>query len=85
MMPASHQEDALSVEQIQDMAEQSLMEAGCYKTLKSFILYRNERAKEREVRQRLQAEFAELPELEAVLAEIQKNWTEVPYRLNICR
>lgn len=73
--------DALSVEQIQDMAEQSLMEEGCYETLKSFILYRNERAKERAVRQKLQADFTEIPELEEVLAEIQKSWTEVPYRL----
>lgn len=78
---AALQEDALSVEQIQDMAEQSLMEEGCYETLKSFILYRNERAKDRQVRQRLQADFTEIPELEGVLAEIQKSWTELPYRL----
>lgn len=72
---------ALCVEQIQDMVEQSLMEEGCYETLKSFILYRNERAKEREVRQKLQAEFAEIPELKTILEEIQKSWTEMPYRL----
>lgn len=72
---------ALSVEQIQDIAEQSLMEAGCYETLKSFILYRNERAKEREVRQRIQADFEEMPELQPVLAEIQKHFTDIPYRL----
>lgn len=72
---------ALSVEQIQDIAEQSLMEAGCYETLKSFILYRNERAKEREVRQRIQADFEEMPELQPVLAEIQKYFTDIPYRL----
>lgn len=72
---------ALSVEQIQDIAEQSLMEAGCYETLKSFILYRNERAKEREVRQRIQADFEEIPELQPVLAEIQKHFTDIPYRL----
>lgn len=71
----------LSVEQIQDIAEQSLMEAGCYETLKSFILYRNERAKEREVRQRIQADFEEMPELQPVLAEIQKYFTDIPYRL----
>lgn len=73
--------DPLCVEQIQDMAEQSLMEAGCYETLKSFILYRNERAKEREVRQKLLIHFEEIPELEQVLAEIQKKWTDAPYRL----
>lgn len=72
---------ALSVEQIQDIAEQSLMEVGCYETLKSFILYRNERAKEREVRQRIQADFEEMPELQPVLAEIQKHFTDIPYRL----
>lgn len=71
----------LIVEQIQDMAEQSLMEAGCYEALKSFILYRNERAKEREVRQRLQKDFEEVPELLPVLADIQKDYSGVPYSL----
>ena len=71
----------LSVEQIQDMVEQSLMEAGCYEALKSFILYRNERSKERSVRQDLVRYFNDVPDMEAVLKEIQKKWTGTAYRL----
>lgn len=74
-------ESPLSVEQIQDMVEQSLMEAGCYEALKSFILYRNERSKEREVRQSLLLYFEGVPEMETVLKEIQKTWSGSAYRL----
>lgn len=71
----------LSVELIQDMVEQSLMEDGCYEALKSFILYRNERSREREVRQNLLRYFADMPDMESVLKEIQKKWTGSPYWL----
>ncbi|MCC8026987.1 MAG: ribonucleoside-diphosphate reductase subunit alpha [Clostridium sp.] len=72
---------SLSVEQIQDMVEQSLMEAGCYEALKSFILYRNERSREREVRQNLLRYFTDIPDMEPVLKEIQKKWTGSAYWL----
>ncbi len=78
---AAEKQEALCVEQIQDMAEQALMESGCYETLKSFILYRNERAKEREMCCNLLAYFEEAPELEAVLAAIRKRWTDSRYGL----
>lgn len=71
----------LNVEQVQDMVEQSLMEAGCYEALKSFILYRNERSKEREVRQRLLTCFEEIPGMECTLKEIQKKWPDSAYKL----
>lgn len=78
---AAANKDDLCVEQIQDMAEQALMETGCYETLKSFILYRNERAKERESCRELQGYFEEVPELSEVLGSVRKRWTDVRYRL----
>ena len=75
------QGSTVMVEQIQDMAERAMMEAGCYDALKSFILYRNERSKEREVRKELTGYFTGTPELDGVLKEIQKDYREVPYRL----
>jgi len=42
-----------SVEEVQDRVEQELMVAGCYEVAKSFILYRNRRAQQRSVRNRL--------------------------------
>lgn len=73
--------EGLSVEQIQDMAERAMMEAGCYEALRSFILYRNERSQEREVRQKLLQYFRQVPELECVLKAVQKQWTESAYHL----
>ena len=78
---AAAKENDLCVEQIQDMAEQALMETGCYETLKSFILYRNERAKEREACRELQGYFEEVPELSEVLDSVRKRWNDVRYRL----
>lgn len=78
---AAAKDNDLCVEQIQDMAEQALMETGCYETLKSFILYRNERAKERESCRELQGYFEEVPELSEVLDSVRKRWTDVRYRL----
>lgn len=72
---------SLSVEQIQDMVEQALMVAGCYQALKSFILYRNERSQEREMRQSLSRYFGEITDMEPALKEIQKRWTGTAYRL----
>ncbi len=83
----------LTVEQIQDMVEQALMEAGCYEALKSFILYRNERSREREVRQEILRCFSGASDgnvsernpaeesLEQVLKEVQKTWPDLPYHL----
>ncbi len=78
----SDNENQLSVEQIQDMVEKSMMEAGCYEPLKSFILYRNERSKARKVRQEISAYFEDAPELQQVLKEIQKKWDTSSYNLD---
>ena len=58
-----------------------MMEAGCYDALKSFILYRNERSRERKVRRELAGYFEDVPELLGVLKEIQKDYREEAYRL----
>lgn len=73
--------ETVMVEQIQDMAERALMEAGCYDALKSFILYRNERSRERAVRKELAGYFEDMAQLEGVFKEIQKDYREVPYGL----
>ena len=75
------QGETVMVEQIQDMAERAMMEAGCYDALKSFILYRNERSRERKVRRELVGYFEDVPELLGVLKEIQKDYREEAYRL----
>ena len=46
-------EPSVSVEEIQDFVEQALMEANHYKALKSYILYREERARKRKSRKKL--------------------------------
>lgn len=75
----------LSVEQIQDFVEQALMEADCYQAAKSFIIYRNERARERAVRQELCGYFPGYPQMDGMLKEIQKTWRELPYSLEHLR
>lgn len=77
----SEQGGMVMVERIQDMAERALMEAGCFDALKSFILYRNERSREREVRKELAGYLEGIPELLGVLKDIQKDYREVPYKL----
>lgn len=62
-----------SVEQIQDVVERVLMEEGHYNEAKSYILYRNKRTQLRALRAQIAA-AAECPELESVLADIQKDY-----------
>lgn len=60
----------ISVEEIQDLVEQTLMEENYYKELKSFILYREDRARRRRERQKLAEKFSHMPSLEKVLHEV---------------
>ena len=66
------QSSRLQVEQIQDIVERSLTELNYYEVLKSFILYRNERAKKREARRKIMEYFEQAEELDTVLREIQR-------------
>lgn len=71
----------ISVEEIQDLVEQTLMEENYYKELKSFILYREDRARRRRERQKLAEKFSHMPSLEKVLHEVQKEFEEEEYSL----
>ncbi|RHR30726.1 ribonucleoside-diphosphate reductase subunit alpha [Clostridium sp. AF19-22AC] len=75
-------EKILSVEEIQDMAEQTLMEGNYYKEMKSYILYREERTRRRESRLRIEAKFQDMPRLAGVLAGIQKEFPQEEYDLD---
>ncbi len=69
-----------TVEDIQDAVERKLMEAGFYEVCKSFILYREERAKKRQSRQLILDEFAEI-DVKEILKNIEKDYVEKEYDL----
>ena len=69
------------MEEIQDFVEQALMEANHYKALKSYILYREERARKRKSRKKLADKIPAFDRLALVLAEIQKEFTQEEYDL----
>ena len=68
-----------SVEQVQDMAEQTLMEADCFPQAKAYILYRDIRRKKREERHRLLGYFPDFPALENTLSEIARDFPQEEY------
>ncbi|MDL2323562.1 ribonucleoside-diphosphate reductase subunit alpha [Ruminococcaceae bacterium OttesenSCG-928-A16] len=69
----------ITVETIQDMVEQTLMEKGFYQQSKNYILYRNERARHREIRKRIAVQFAYANEVDDVLRKIQKDFVGESY------
>ena len=73
--------DAVSVEQIQDIVEEKLMEAGYYKTAKAYILYREGRSNLRSERNELISLIGD-EGLESVLSSIQKDYPESEYSLS---
>ena len=72
---------SLTVEEIQDMVELTLMEENRYKVLKSYILYRQQRSGMRHARQALLLHFPDYPQLEEVLRQIQKEYTAEDYSI----
>lgn len=72
---------ALTVEEIQDMVELTLMEENRYKVLKSYILYRQQRSGMRHARQALLLHFPDYPQLEEVLRQIQKEYSAEDYSI----
>lgn len=74
-------ERAISVEEIQDFVERTLMEENYYKELKSYILYREGRARRRISRQRIAAELESIPGVSGVLAGIQNEFIQEEYEL----
>ena len=69
-----------TVESVQDLAEKTLMEKGYFDAVKSFILYRDARAKARAYRNEIAERFPGR-ELGAVLKRIQADFTEPEYDL----
>ena len=74
-------QDGISVEEIQDLVEQTLMEGNHYREMKSFILYREERTKKRKSRLAIQSLLPEVPQLEAILNRVQKEFVGEAYEL----
>ena len=78
------QELKLSVEEIQDLVEQTLMEEGHYRVVRSYILYREERSKKRRTRREIMRFFEnteKAAQLEWVLTRVQKEFDAEEYNL----
>ncbi len=74
----------LSVEDIQDLVELTLMEENYYKVLRSYILYRESRSRKRRTRKDLMRFFRpgeKADELERVLTRVQKDFDAEEYNL----
>ncbi len=71
----------VSVEDIQDLVEKNLIERNFYREVRSFILYREEHKRQRRVRARIGACFASLPDVDALLKEIGREFDPQLYNL----
>ena len=72
---------ALHVEDIQDLVEKTLIEENYYKEVKSFILYREDRKRKRRTRGMITACFPEVPEMDELLKEIERDFPGEVYGL----
>jgi ribonucleoside-diphosphate reductase alpha chain len=72
----------VSVEQIQDLVEETLMLKGYYAQSKSYILYRSERTRMRSQRKSICSAFENGDTLDAVLAKAQKDYPQEAYELS---
>ncbi len=72
----------VSVEQIQDLVEETLMLKGYFAQSKSYILYRNERTRMRAQRRSICSLFADGGALETLLAKVQKDYPQEMYELS---
>ncbi len=72
----------VSVEQIQDLVEETLMLKGYFAQSKSYIIYRNERTRMRGQRKSICSFFEQGDALDAVLAKIQKDYPQETYELS---
>ncbi|PIE56417.1 MAG: ribonucleoside-diphosphate reductase subunit alpha [Desulfobulbus propionicus] len=72
----------VQVEDIQDQVERALTELNHYEVLKSYIIYRNERSKSRRARQLIVDYFPDLSELDDILKDIQKEYTDEIYYIH---
>ena len=72
-----------TVETVQDMAEQALMQAGHFAQAKAYILYRDVRRKKREDKQKLLSYFPDFDGLAPVLTAIERDFPEEEYALGV--
>lgn len=77
--------EQITVEAIQDMVEQTLMEKGFYQQSKHYILYRSERTKRRKVRREIVDQFEVKQDIEQCLIGIQKDFSDEVYELELLR
>ena len=75
-------ENRASVEEIQDIVEQTLMEENYYKEAKSYILYRDVRNRKRKTRDDISEFFRTLPEIDQTLKKIERDFREEVYDLD---
>lgn len=73
--------DRVSVEDIQDLVEKTLIERNYYHEVKSFILYREERKRGRRVCANLASYFPEMEDFSSVLKEIMREFPAEEYGL----
>ena len=81
LVEQSSQGFALHVEEIQDLVEKTLIEENYYKEVKSFILYREDRKRKRRTRGLITACFGEVPEMDELLKEIERDFQGEAYGL----
>lgn len=75
-------EDIIRVEDIQDIVEIELMKNGFYREAKSFILYREQRTKDRLILQEL-ADLLNIDGILKVLKDIQRTYHDSEYNIEI--
>ena len=72
----------VSVEQIQDLVEETLMLKGYFAQSKSYILYRSERTRMRAQRKSIASLFADGSALEKILDKAQNDFPQEMYELS---
>lgn len=80
VLDSSKNKDRITVEDIQDIVEKSLMMLNKYKELKSYILYREKRANHRKNRKNI-CERINSYDIEDTIKKIQKQFDEEKYNL----
>lgn len=77
----THLSGDVTVEQIQDFVEETLMEMGFFRQSKAYILYRSRRTRLREIRKHIAENFICADALNQTLKKIAKDFPEEPYGL----
>lgn len=77
------QNKTLEVEHIQDIVELALMESEYYSVAKAYILYRDARRKQRNVRSQIVAHIPDIEGLAQTLAEIEEDYPDQQYDLSL--